>query len=83
MPTGTGEATVGSGSVVRARLRVAQSGLGRAGHWLVQEVALATAAAKAAKLRATARMTQEETGEGRRWCELKANPSPLFISRTR
>ena len=37
---------------MRKRLRVAQSGLGRAGHWLVQEVALATAAAKAVKLRA-------------------------------
>ena len=39
-------ATVSSGSVVRARLRVAQSGLGRAGHWLVRVVAVATAAAK-------------------------------------
>ena len=36
-----GSATVGSGSVVHARLRVAHSGLGRAGHWLVQAVALA------------------------------------------
>ena len=41
-----GSATVGRGSVVRARLRVAQSGLGRAGRWLVQAVAVATAAAK-------------------------------------
>ena len=41
-----GSATVGSGFVVRARLRVAQSGLGRAGRWLVQVVAVATAAAK-------------------------------------
>ena len=30
-----GSATVDRGSVVRVRLRVAQSGLGRAGHWLV------------------------------------------------
>ena len=46
------------------------------------EVALATAAkaAKAAKRRATAWMAQEETGEGRRWCERKANPSPLLIA---
>ena len=29
----------------------------------------ATAAARAAKSRATAGMAQEETGEGRRWCE--------------
>ena len=41
-----GLATVGSSSMVRARLRVAQSGLGRAGRWLVQVVAVATAAAK-------------------------------------
>ena len=41
-----GSATVGSGSVVRARLRVAQSGLGRTGRWLVQAVAVATAEAK-------------------------------------
>ena len=41
-----GSATVGSGSVVRARLRAAQSGLGRVGRWLVQAVAVATAAAK-------------------------------------
>ena len=41
-----GSATVGSSSVVRVRLRVAQSGLGRAGRWLVQVVAVATAAAK-------------------------------------
>ena len=41
-----GSATVGSGSMVRARLRVAQSGLGRAGRWLVQVVAVAMAAAK-------------------------------------
>ena len=39
-----GSATVGSGSVVRSRLRVAQSGLGRARRWLVQAVAVATAA---------------------------------------
>ena len=39
-----GSATVGSGSVVPARLRVAQSGLGRAGRWLVQAVVVATAA---------------------------------------
>ena len=44
-----GSATVGSGSVVRAQLRVAQSGLGRAGRWLVQAVAVATAAAKVTK----------------------------------
>ena len=37
-----GSATVGSGSVVRARLRVAQSGLSRAGRWLVQVVATGT-----------------------------------------
>ena len=43
------------------------------------EVALATAA-KAAKRRATTGMAQEETGEGRRWCERKANPSPLLIA---
>ena len=41
-----GSTTVGSGSVVLARLRVTQSGLGRAGRWLVQAVAVATAAAK-------------------------------------
>ena len=41
-----GSATVGSGSVVRARLRVARSGLDRAGRWLVQAVAVATAAIK-------------------------------------
>ena len=41
-----GSTTVGSGSMVRARLRAAQSGLGRAGPWLVQAVAVATAAAK-------------------------------------
>ena len=34
----------------------------------------------AVKLRATAGMAQEETGEGRRWCERKANPSPLLIA---
>ena len=45
-PKRQGSATVGSGSVVRARLRVAQSGLDRAGRWLVQAVAVATAAAK-------------------------------------
>ena len=33
------------------------------------EVALAMTAAKAAKRRAKAGMAQEETGEGRRWCE--------------
>ena len=40
-----GSATVGRGSVVRARLRVAQSRLGSAGHWLVQAVAQAVAQA--------------------------------------
>ena len=40
----------------------------------------ATAAAEAAKCRATAGMAQEETREGRRWCERKANPSPLLIA---
>ena len=44
------------------------------------EVALATAVVKAAKRRATTGMAQEETGEGRRWCERKANPSPLLIA---
>ena len=44
------------------------------------EVALAMTAAKAAKRRATAGMAQEETGEGRRGCERKANPSPLLIA---
>ena len=34
------------GSMVRARLRAAQSGLGRAERWLVQAVAVATVAAK-------------------------------------
>ena len=38
------KAAVSHGSVViRARQCVAQSGLSRAGHWLAQEVALATA----------------------------------------
>ena len=41
-----GSATVGSGYVVRARLRVVQSGLGHVGHWLVQAVAVATAVAE-------------------------------------
>ena len=41
-----GSATVGSGPVVRARLRAAQSRLGRAGRWLVQAAAVATATAK-------------------------------------
>ena len=31
------------------------------------------------QLRATARVTQEKTGEGRRWFDRKANPSPLFL----
>ena len=35
------------------------------------------------KLKAAARVTQEKTGEGRKGCERKANPSPLFISLTR
>ena len=35
------------------------------------------------RLRAAARVTQKKTGEGRIWCERKANPSPLFISLTR
>ena len=35
------------------------------------------------RLRAAARVTQEKAGEGRRWCDRKANPSPLFISLTR
>ena len=41
-----GSATVGSGSMVHAWLRTAQSGLDRAGCWLVGVVAVATAAAK-------------------------------------
>ena len=32
---------------------------------------------------AAARVTQEKAGEGRRWCDRKSNPSPLFISLTR
>ena len=44
------------------------------------EVALATAVGKAAKRRATAGMAQEDTGEGRIWCERKSNPSPLLIA---
>ena len=35
------------------------------------------------RLRAAARVTQEKIGEGRRWCDRKANPSHLFISLTR
>ena len=45
MAVGTGSAGLSYGQqrlcLVRARLRVAQSGLGRAGHWLVQAVAQA------------------------------------------
>ena len=68
--TAVAKATVTHGSVVmRARQCVAQSGLSRAGHWLAQEVALATAQAK--------------TGERRRWCERKAKPHPLFTSQLR
>ena len=51
--TAVAKAAVSQGSVVmRARQCVAQSVLSRAGHWLAQGVALATAQAK--------------TGEGRR-----------------
>ena len=68
--TAVAKAAVTQGSVVmRARQCVAQSGLSHAGHWLAQEVALATAQAK--------------TGEGRRWCDRKAKPHPLFISQLR
>ena len=38
------------------------------------------AAAEAVKCRAPAGMAQEETEEGRRWCERKAYPSPLLIA---
>ena len=62
--------------VVRALQYVAQSSRALDG----LEVARATAATKAAKSRATAGMAQEETREGRRWCERKANPSPLLIA---
>ena len=40
----------------------------------------AMVAARAAKSRATAGMAQEETGEGRRWCERNAKPLPSSYS---
>ena len=44
---GSGRAQLRSAAALWcARLRVAQSGLGRAGRWLVQAVVVATAAAK-------------------------------------
>ena len=54
----------------------AELSYGRQRLCLVQAVAQAVA-------QAAARVTQEKTGEGRRWCDQKANPSPLFISLTR
>ena len=43
----------------------------------------ATAAVEAVVCRAPAVMAQEEAGEGRRWCERKANLSPLLIAKPR
>ena len=63
--TGSGS---GSERPTRAKAAMTQSSVQMAG---------AGAAAQAAQ--GCGKVTQEKTGEGRRWCERKANPSPLFI----